>query len=156
MLLRHRGGNYYASTKVSGKVIRRSLDTDDFNIAKNRLDGVLAEIRGAKHASKAGTLWAALEAEAARQDPSIKSSTQNYYQHIARSLAKSAATLPVDAMGLSIAKITMPELRAMMDKFATVAVATRTTAHWHSYGAPTSEPSNPAMSAAICRSTSNG
>ncbi len=124
-LLRHRGGNYYASTKVSGKIIRRSLDTDDFNIAKNRLNGVLAEIRGAKHASKAGTLWAALETESMRQDPSIKASTQNYYQHIARSLAKSAATLPVDPMGLSISKITLAELRAMMDKFATVAVATR-------------------------------
>ena len=27
-LVRHRGGNYYASVKVSGKVIRRSLDTE--------------------------------------------------------------------------------------------------------------------------------
>ena len=34
-LLRHRGGNYYASAKVVGKVIRRSLETDDFNVAKN-------------------------------------------------------------------------------------------------------------------------
>tara|TARA_R110002074_G_scaffold109786_1_gene236585 strand:+ start:1444 stop:2535 length:1092 start_codon:yes stop_codon:yes gene_type:complete len=124
-LLRHRGGNYYASTKVSGKIIRRSLDTDDFNTAKNRLPAVLAEIRGSKNASKAGTLWAALEAESTRKDPSIKESTQNYYQHIARSLAKSAATLPVDPMGLSITKITLAELRAMMDTFAAVAVATR-------------------------------
>jgi hypothetical protein len=36
-LLRHRGGNYYASARVRGKLIRRSLDTDDYNTAKLRL-----------------------------------------------------------------------------------------------------------------------
>ena len=43
-LLRHRAGTYYASIKVAGNKIRRSLDTDDFNVAKNRLPSVLAEI----------------------------------------------------------------------------------------------------------------
>jgi len=40
-LVRHRGGNYYATAKVGGKVIRRSLDTDDYATAKNRLPSVL-------------------------------------------------------------------------------------------------------------------
>lgn len=75
-LFRHRGGNYYAVSKVSGKVIRRSLDTDDFNTAKNRLPGVLEEIRGAKNASEAGTLGKAIHDEAYRLDPEIKESTR--------------------------------------------------------------------------------
>jgi hypothetical protein len=45
--LRHRGGNYYASAKVAGKVIRRSLETDDFNEAKNRQPRALAEMKPA-------------------------------------------------------------------------------------------------------------
>lgn len=45
-LLHHRGGSYYASAKVAGKVIRRSLETDDFNMAKNRLPGTLVEMKG--------------------------------------------------------------------------------------------------------------
>jgi len=44
-LLLHRCGNYYASAKVAGKVIRRSLETDDCNTASNRLPAVLAEMR---------------------------------------------------------------------------------------------------------------
>lgn len=124
-LLRHRGGNYYASAKVGGKVIRRCLDTEDYNIAKNRLAGVLAEIRGAKNASKAGTLGAAIEEEAAREDPSIKATTRHYYRQIAISLAKVAAKLPVDPMGISISRVTLAELRALTDKYAATAAATR-------------------------------
>ena len=63
-LLRHRGGNYYARAKVGGKAIRRCLDTEDYNVAKNRLGGVLTEIRGAKNASKAGTLGAVISTNA--------------------------------------------------------------------------------------------
>jgi integrase len=124
-LVRHRGGNYYASAKVSGKVIRRSLDTDDYNVAKNRLPAVLAEIRGATNASAAGTLGAAIEAESKREDPAIKKTTQHYYRQIAISLAKAAKTLPVDPFGLSITRITLAELRALMDKYAATAAATR-------------------------------
>ena len=124
-LVRHRGGNYYASAKVSGKVIRRSLDTEDYNIAKNRLPSVLAEIRGAKNASRAGTLGAAIQAEADREDPSIKASTRHYYRQISISLAKLSASLPVDPMGLSITKVTLAELRALMDLYASKTAATR-------------------------------
>jgi integrase len=113
-LVRHRGGKYYASTKVAGKVIRRSLDTDDFNTAKNRLPAVLAEIRGATNATAAGTLGAA-----------IKETTRHYYQQIAVSVAKASKRLPVDPMGISIARVTLAELRALMDKYATTAAPTR-------------------------------
>ena len=50
-LLHHRGGNFYASAKVAGKVIRRSLETGDFNEAKNRLSDALVEMQGAKNAT---------------------------------------------------------------------------------------------------------
>jgi len=124
-LVRHRGGNYYASAKVAGKVIRRSLDTDDYSTAKNRLPKVLSEIRGATHATAAGTLGAAITAEAEREDPAIKETTQHYYKQVAVSLAKVAASLPVDTFGLSIARVTLAELRELMDKYATTAASTR-------------------------------
>ena len=124
-LFLHRGGNYYASTKVSGKVIRRSLETDDYQMAKNRLPAVLEEIRGAKNASKAGTLGTAIHDEAQRDDPSIKIATRKYYRQISISLAKIGNTLPEDPMGRSIAKITLAELRTLMDKYAATAAATR-------------------------------
>ena len=89
-LVRHRGGNYYAPAKVAGKVIRRSLETDDSNTAKNRLPGVLAEMRGARNASLAGTLGQAITDEAQRVDPSFKATTRHYDQQIAVSLAKTA------------------------------------------------------------------
>ena len=126
-LLRHRGGGYYACAKVAGKIIRRSLDTEDYNTAKNRLDPVLAEMRGAKNASAAGTLGAAIREEADREDPTIKKNTRHYYRQIATSLAKVSATLPVDPLGISIAKVTLAELRALMDKYAINAAATRYT-----------------------------
>jgi integrase len=124
-LVRHRGGNYYASAKVAGKVIRRSLDTDDYGMAKNRLPAVLAEMRGAANASKAGTLGAAIEDESKREDPTIKATTRHYYRQIAISLAKTAKALPVDPMGLSIARVTLAELRALMGRYAATAAATR-------------------------------
>lgn len=124
-LVRHRGGNYYADAKVSGKRIRRSLDTDDYGIAKNRLPAVLAEMRGAKNFGAAGTLGEAIDAESKREDPAIKATTRHYYQQISISLAKVAAKFPVDPMGLSIAKITLAELRALMDKYASTAAITR-------------------------------
>jgi len=55
-LIRHRGGRCYASAKVGGKIIRRWLDTDDYNTAPNWLPPVLAEMRGARNAAAAGTL----------------------------------------------------------------------------------------------------
>lgn len=124
-LVRHRGGNYYASAKVAGKLIRRSLDTDDYGTASNRLPGVLAEIRGAKNANLAGSLGEAIKIEADRDDPSIKATTRHYYRQIEVSLAKSAATLPVNPMGLPITRVTLAELRTLMDKYGSTAAATR-------------------------------
>jgi integrase len=124
-LFLHQGGTYYAIAKLSGKKIRRSLATEDYNTAKNRLPAVLAEMRGAKNASEAGTLGAAIKAEAMRQDPAIKETTRHYYQQISTSLAKVGAGMPVNPMGLLITKITLAELRAFMDLFATKAAASR-------------------------------
>jgi integrase len=124
-LLRHRGGNYYASTKVSGKVIRRSLDTEDFNTAKNRLPAMLEEIRGARNASKAGALGQAIHDEAHRDDPAIKPTTRHYYRQISTALAKVAAALPDDPFQRSISKITMADLEALMDAYAAQASPTR-------------------------------
>lgn len=121
----HRGGNYYAIAKVSGKIIRRSLDTSDYNIAKNRLPEVLAEMRGAANMSKAVSFGAAIHAEADREDSEIKKSTRRYYKQIAVALHKVAASMAVDPMGLSISKVSMSELRNLMDKFAATTAVTR-------------------------------
>ena len=124
-LVRHRGGKYYAATKVSGKLIRRQLDTTDYNVAKNRLPGVLAELRGAQNSGKAGSLGEVIAAEAKREDPTIKATTRRYYQQIAISVAKVAADLPVNPMGLSLSRVTLGELRELTDRFAAVAAITR-------------------------------
>ena len=63
-LFRHRGGNFYAVAKISGKVIRRSLETEYFNTAKIKLPAVLKEIEEAKSASEAWTLRKAMHDEA--------------------------------------------------------------------------------------------
>jgi hypothetical protein len=68
-LLRHRGGKDYVSAKVAGKVIRRSLETNDFNVAKNRLPAALAEMKGAKNVTKAVSLGIAIQEEAGRVHP---------------------------------------------------------------------------------------
>jgi integrase len=124
-LIRHRGGNYYASAKVAGKVIRRSLDTDDFNTAKNRLPAILEEMRGAKNARAAGTLGAAIKAEAERADPAIKSRTRRYYQETGGALERIAATLPDNPLDKNISRVTLADLRALMDKYASAFSPTR-------------------------------
>jgi integrase len=110
---------------VAGKTIRRSLDTDDYGVAKNRLPAVLDEIRGARNAIMSSTLGAAITTEANREDPTIKPTTRHYYQQVAKSLAKVAASLPVDPMGISISRITLAELRALTDRYAATASKTR-------------------------------
>jgi integrase len=124
-LFLHRGGTYYAIAKVSGKIIRRSLETNDYGIAKNRLAAVLTEMRGASNISSASTLGVAIQTEANRIDPVTKKATRRYYQQITIALKKVAATMPVDPMSLSIAKVTMAELRGLTDKFAATTAATR-------------------------------
>ena len=124
-LFRHRGGNYYAVAKVSGRIKRRSLETDDFNTAKIRLPAVLEEIRGAKNASEAGTLGKAIHDEAHRLDPEIKESTRHYYQQISNALAKVSNSLKLDILALSVARVTVKELRELLDAFAVTASPTR-------------------------------
>ena len=117
-LLRHRGGKYYASAKVAGKVIRRSLDTDDFNVAKNRLPEVLAEIRGATNAVQATSLWIAIEKEAGREVPTNEDSTRKYYIQIAVSLSGVAAALTKNPLGKTISRVSTGELKHLMDEYA--------------------------------------
>ena len=124
-LFRHRGGNYYAVAKVSGRIKRRSLETDDFNTAKIRLPAVLEEIRGAKNASEAGTLGKAIHDEAHRLDPEIKESTRHYYQQISNALAKVSNSLKLDILALSVARVTVKELRELLGVFAATASPTR-------------------------------
>jgi integrase len=124
-LIRHRGGNYYASAKVSGKIIRRSLDTDDFNTAKNRLANALDEMRGAKNARAAGTLGAAIEAESKRKDPSIKERTQDYYAETWEALERVAQTMPENPLDKNISRVNLADLRALMDKYAAAFSPTR-------------------------------
>jgi integrase len=123
-LVRHRGGTYYASAKVGGKVIRRSLGTDDFNQAAIRLPGILAEIRGARNASAAGSLGAAIEAESLRDDPTIKGTTATYYRARYASLAAVAKTLPTNPLETSITRVTVVDLRGLMDAYAKSNAAT--------------------------------
>lgn len=124
-LIRYRGGNYYANVRVSGKLLRRSLDTDDYSQAVARLPGVLAELRGAKNASQAGTLGKAVHDEAHRDDPAIKPTTRHYYRQLSTSLAATGSKMPLDPMGLSIARVTLADLKGLMDRFATTAAVTR-------------------------------
>jgi integrase len=123
-LFLHRGGKYYASAKVGGKVVRRCLDTDDFHTAKNRLPGVLVEIRGAKHAASAGSLGEAIRIEANRDDPTIKETTKIYYRARYDSLVKTAEKLPLNPLEIPISRVTLADLRALMDKYATENAAT--------------------------------
>lgn len=124
-LLRHRGGKYYASAKVAGKVIRRSLDTDDFNVAKNRLPEVLAEMRGATNAVNATSLQIAIEEEAKRVVPGGEDSTQEYYEQLAIALPKVATTLTENPLRKSISRVTFGDLKNLMDKFAASYSASR-------------------------------
>ena len=121
----HRSGTYYAVTKVFGKTIRRSLTTKDYNIAKNLLHPILKEIRGAKNATKAGTVRQALHDEAHRVDPSIKPSTQHYYKQISKALAKLSKRQPFDVLEVSITRVTVDELRILLDSYGASVSPTR-------------------------------
>ena len=124
-LFRHRGGNYYAVTKVAGKVKRRSLETDDFGLAKHRLKTALEDLRGATDAKTAGSLRSAITTEAAREDPSIKEKTRHYYQQVAKSLILTSDTLPGKPADKSITKASVADLRAWMDSYSGKASVTR-------------------------------
>lgn len=124
-MVKHRGGSYYAVSKVQGKVRRRTLETDDYNLAKARLPAVLAELRGATESAKAGTLAQALTEEADRSDPNTKPATQRYYQQLAAKLIRvsdSMATKPADK---HLSKVTTADLRSLVDTLATESSVTR-------------------------------
>lgn len=124
-LVRHRGGNYYAVTKASGKVVRRCLDTDDYNLAASRLPAALTDMRGATASRTAGTLTEALRTEAARPDPNIKTSTQHYYQQIAESMIKTSEATESKTGEMLITKANVADIRAWMDAHAAKVSTTR-------------------------------
>ncbi|MCW1921701.1 hypothetical protein OKA05_04000 [Luteolibacter arcticus] len=117
-LFRHRGGNFYAVCKVDGKVRRRCVETDDYNTAKGRLTNSLADLRGSVNAKHPGTIAEAITTEAERKDPSIKESTQQYYQQIAGSLIQTSDTLPTQSADKKLSKVTPSDLRAWKDAHA--------------------------------------
>lgn len=117
-LFRHNAGNYYAITKVRGKIKRRCLDTDDFNLAKNRLTDALDELRGATEAHTAGTLREAITAEAARANAEIKETTRHYYQQCAKSMLATSDGLESKPADKAITRATLTDLRTWMDAHA--------------------------------------
>ncbi len=123
-LVRHRAGNYYASAKVGGKLVRRSLDTADYNQAVIRLPGVLNEMRGARNAAAAGTLGAAIKDEAHRPDPTLKPTTATYYKARYASLVAATSKMSNNPLALPITKVSTADLRAMMDTYAKTNAAT--------------------------------
>ncbi len=58
--------------KVSDKLIRRSLYTDDYSQAVIRLPGLLTESMGANNAFEAGTFGAAINTKGDRTHPTTK------------------------------------------------------------------------------------
>lgn len=124
-LVRHRGGKYYVAAKVGGKLIRRSLKTDDYNTALLRLPSALEEIRGAKNASDAGTLGQAIYDEANRDDPHLAKSTRDYYQHLSKSLIKLSKEQDEDILAKPIPKVTFEEIKNLTNVFGTRFAPTR-------------------------------
>ena len=61
----------------------------------------------------------ALEAEANRKDPELKSTTQTYYKERSAALTKVAGTLPINPLNISIARFTVADLRGLMDEYST-------------------------------------
>jgi integrase len=121
-LYRHRNEMYYARVKLNGKSKERSLGTKDYNTAADLLPEILTEMRGASDEHKAGTLAQSIHAEAHRDDPDLKQSTQHYYQQIAKSIT---ATMPRGTLGKPLPRVTVGDLRAWRDLYAKKASRTR-------------------------------
>ena len=124
-LFKHRAGNYYAVAKVDGKIRRQSLETDDYNLAKERLPSTLESLRGATAAKTAGTLRAAIVDEANRNDATLKDTTKHYYQQVAKSLLLVSDALPSRPADKALTRVTLADLRPWMDKYAASASRTR-------------------------------
>lgn len=124
-LFKHRAGNYYAIAKVHGKIRRKSLDTNDYGLAKNRLGAALTALRGTTEASKAGTIRVAILAEASREDANLKETTRHYYKQVADSLLHTSDSLPERPADKALTRVTLADLRAWMDKHAGMTSRTR-------------------------------
>jgi len=124
-LFKHRAGNYYAVVKVDGKIRRQSLETDDYNLAKERLPATLESLRGATAAKTAGTLRSAILEEANRNDATLKDTTKHYHQQVAKSLLLTSDTLPARPAEKALPRVILADLRPWMDKYAAKASRTR-------------------------------
>lgn len=121
-LFRHANGVYYARIKVNDKSTERSLRTTDYNLAASLLPETIKELKGASESHQAGTLAHAIRAEADREDPDLKPTTQHYYRQIAKSILDSL--LPRVATK-KLPKVTVGDLRAWRDIYAAKASKTR-------------------------------
>jgi integrase len=121
-LFRHANGIYWARVKVNGKSKERSLHTTDYNLAATLLIETVRDLKGASEAHKAGSLASAIQAEADREDPDLKPATRHYYQQIAKSIL---GTLPPHLDTKCLPKVTVGDLRAWRDVYATKASKTR-------------------------------
>lgn len=96
-LVRHQSGTIYLRAKVAGKIIRRSLDTDDLAEAKRRRGPEVKLAR--KHAASASLAAKTIEGALAKiektqtSDPHLKVSTHTFYKDAHKALRK---TLPLN------------------------------------------------------------
>ncbi|MEI7910851.1 MAG: site-specific integrase, partial [Verrucomicrobiota bacterium] len=121
-LFRHANGVYYARIKVNHKSKERSLHTTDYNLAASLLPETLRDLRGASEEHQAGTLAHSIQAEADRDDPDLKPTTQHYYRQLATSILKS---LPPHVAAKKLPQVTVGDLRAWRDIYAAQASKTR-------------------------------
>ena len=99
-------GVYYAIVRVSGKIKKRSLKTDDYGQAARDLPGVLDDLRQAPpEAGRAGSLQESLEEQKARTeaDPTIGEDTEIYYT---KSYNRILKTCPARVLGMPLEKVT--------------------------------------------------
>ncbi len=111
-LFRHANGVYYARIKVNDKSTERSLRTTDYNLAASLLPETIKELKGASESHQAGTLAHSIQAEADREDPDLKPTTQHYYRQLAKSILDS---LPPHVAAKKLPKVTVGDLRAWRD-----------------------------------------
>jgi integrase len=121
-LFRHANGVYWVRAKVNGKSVERSLRTTDYNLAATLLPETLKELKGASEARNADSLAGAIQAEADRNDPDLKPSTQHYYQQIAKSIID---TLPAPIASKRLPQVTVGDLRTWRNIYAAKASKTR-------------------------------
>lgn len=99
-IVRHHGGTYYLRGRVSGKIVRVTLETSDLRIAKLKAPPLLESLRQAaeeKKGQEVATLGDALrEAEERVVGPHLKKSTRIDYKQRFKHLRE---TMPINALG---------------------------------------------------------